>query len=112
MITYEQKNITIPTRSHGPKSIRADVSPCGLAFHHTCYGAYNGPDWTVTHVASGLVLGNEADHFTSPGQCKSFIARVADLTDWTAEQPVLTDEMKARINLAAQECQKLSITYL
>lgn len=116
-MNYELQDITIASickdcSQPTPRTLQAHVAPCGLAYHQSHHGTHSGPEWTVTHIASGLTLGKAARYFETPGQCRSFIAQVGALVDWTAEQPALTDEIRAKVDSAALDCQCFEITYL
>lgn len=117
MITFEYKTITITSlckdcSEPATRTLQAYVAPCGLAYHQSHHGTHSGPEWTVTHVASGLAMGPHAIHFETAGQCISFIGRVGELANWLDAMPALTNEIKATVDSAAQECQSMSITYL
>lgn len=119
MIAYEEKPIEISdTRSKdGKKTITAHVASCGLAYHATPGCKVINITWqdatrkvteyasnyTVTHVASGHAVCLSAQHFANQAQCHVFIEQIANLTDWTAEQPVLTDEIKMAITAKARQ---------
>lgn len=91
-------------------AIDAYVTENGLCYHKSHYSDHNGPLWSVTHVLSGLVLGKYAGAFMNEYQCRSFIARIADLADWTQARPEISDEIKAAINAEAQACQRINYT--
>lgn len=119
MIAYEEKSIEIrDTRSKDGKAIvTAHVASCGLAYHPTLGCKVTkitwqdttrkmteyASDYTVTHVASGNAVCQSAQHFSNQTQCHVFIEQIANLTDWTAEQPVLTDEIKMAITAKARQ---------
>lgn len=114
MSNYEQKTVTLscPHAQDSGRgcSISAYVADNGLCYHKTHYSDHNGPLWSVTHILSGLVLGKYAGTFANEYQCRSFIARIADLADWTQARLVLSDETKAAINAEALVCQKINYT--
>lgn len=113
MITYTHTTLLISNKDAQKVSIDAYVAENGLAYHKTNYSDHHGPDWTVSHVATGLML-KGAGHFLNEGQCRAFIARICELTNWTAREPILTDEIKLRVeSIAAMEClNTLKVTYL
>jgi hypothetical protein len=67
----------------GQLTIDAVLASNGLAYHLTHYSDCNGPDYSVSHQATGCCIGEGANHFKTPEQCESFIQRIDGFTDWT-----------------------------
>lgn len=103
MITYHKGTLQIATTT-GTHTINATIASNGLAYHPTHHSepdALDLSDWTVSHVASGYMLCSLTDRFRCSDDCRTFIESVGELTDWSAQEPALTDEIKLQVELKA-----------
>lgn len=84
MITYEKKEITVPTRD-GERTITAMVASNGLAYHLCPHRDGNGPDYSITHVPTGRIMNTKEGPvmFDTRAECCLFIERVDSWFDWT-----------------------------
>jgi hypothetical protein len=87
-VNYTEQIITLGVQGTNRPRINAMVASNGLAYHlsphyeQDTYLIYFGPDYAVTHVASGLSICTEATYFVSPAECERFITLIDDLMDW------------------------------
>lgn len=117
MITYEQKDITIAAKD-GPMTITAQVASNGLAYHPTLVkpdeqdSSYLAHRWTVTHVATGRCICDDAYTFHDDEQCQRFIEKIGDLYNWhlKALKPP-TKKVQRHIKKSIRE-SKYGVTYL
>lgn len=84
MITYEAKQIEIKQDAESSTFTPAQVASNGLAYHLTNYNYTNhiGPDYSVTHIATGRIIGEVTAHFENETQCQRFIELIDPLMDW------------------------------